>query len=253
MRLFTNFLLALLFALPVDAAFAEELQPVTPPPMTGWTMFLNADWVVKLVMLLLVAASIATWAIWAAKVAEFRKARGRLTRDLKRLETAQSLDDLRNLSSEPAADMVAAATAETENSTDLAHTHIAESVRERISIRFGMIEARVLQAKQAGLSVLGSIGATAPFVGLFGTVWGIMNSFIGISKAQTTNLAVVAPGIAEALLATAFGLVAAVPAVLVYNFLARSSVTYRRQLREASAQIACLLSRDIEREQGNHR
>jgi len=95
--------------------------------------------------------------------------------------------------------------------------------------------------------VLATIGATAPFVGLFGTVWGIMNSFIGISKAQTTNLAVVAPGIAEALLATALGLFAAIPAVIIYNQFARSIARYRALVGDASAEVLRLVSRDLDR------
>ena len=98
-----------------------------------------------------------------------------------------------------------------------------------------------------GTGVLATIGATAPFVGLFGTVWGIMNSFIGISKSQTTNLAVVAPGIAEALLATALGLAAAIPAVVIYNVFARSIAGYRAQLGDASAEVLRLVSRDLDR------
>ena len=95
--------------------------------------------------------------------------------------------------------------------------------------------------------MLATIGATAPFVGLFGTVWGIMDSFIGISKAHTTNLAVVAPGIAEALFATALGLVAAIPAVMIYNMLARSTAHYRALVGDASAQVMKLVSRDLDR------
>jgi biopolymer transport protein ExbB len=98
-----------------------------------------------------------------------------------------------------------------------------------------------------GMGVLATIGATAPFVGLFGTVWGIMNSFIGISKSQTTNLAVVAPGIAEALLATACGLVAAIPAVIVYNHLSRSTKSYLELVSRASGATGRLLSRDLDR------
>jgi biopolymer transport protein ExbB len=98
-----------------------------------------------------------------------------------------------------------------------------------------------------GTGILATIGATAPFVGLFGTVWGIMNSFIGISKAQTTNLAVVAPGIAEALLATAIGLVAAIPAVVLYNMLARYTARCRALIGDAAASVLRLLSRDLER------
>ena len=94
--------------------------------------------------------------------------------------------------------------------------------------------------------MLATIGATAPFVGLFGTVWGIMNSFIGISESQTTNLAVVAPGIAEALLATALGLVAAIPAVVIYNVFARSTAGYRALLADAAAGVERLVSRDLD-------
>ena len=108
------------------------------------------------------------------------------------------------------------------------------------------LEAAAGRAMTRGTGLLATIGATAPFVGLFGTVWGIMNSFIGISKAQTTNLAVVAPGIAEALLATALGLVAAIPAVVIYNVFARSIAGYRLQLGDASAAILRLLSRELD-------
>ena len=94
--------------------------------------------------------------------------------------------------------------------------------------------------------MLATIGSTAPFVGLFGTVWGIMNAFIGISEAQTTNLAVVAPGIAEALLATALGLVAAIPAVVIYNVFARSIAGYRALLADAAAAVERLVSRDLD-------
>ena len=96
-----------------------------------------------------------------------------------------------------------------------------------------------------GTGILATIGATAPFVGLFGTVWGIMNSFIGISKLHTTNLAVVAPGIAEALLATAFGLAAAIPAVVIYNMFSRSIAQYRALYADASVEILTMASRDL--------
>src|SRR5690606_9407579 len=97
------------------------------------------------------------------------------------------------------------------------------------------------------LGVLASVGSVGPFVGLFGTVWGIMNAFVGIAETQTTNLAVVAPGIAEALLATAFGLVAAIPAVVIYNAFARSVTGYRQLLSDVSAGIERLVSRDLDR------
>jgi biopolymer transport protein TolQ len=107
--------------------------------------------------------------------------------------------------------------------------------------------AREVERLERRLLVLATVGSAGPFVGLFGTVWGIMNSFIGISNAHTTNPAVVAPGIAQALLATAFGLVAAIPAVMIYNVLARQTAHYRAYLGDASAQVMRLVSRDLDR------
>ena len=118
-----------------------------------------------------------------------------------------------------------------------------DGFKERIALRLERVEAAMSRRIARGTGVLATIGATAPFVGLFGTVWGIMNSFIGISEAHTTNLAVVAPGIAEALLATALGLIAAIPAVVIYNYLARSIAAYRALLGDASAQVLLLIGR----------
>jgi biopolymer transport protein ExbB len=112
-----------------------------------------------------------------------------------------------------------------------------------VALRLERIEAAMSRQIARGTGVLATIGATAPFVGLFGTVWGIMNAFIGISESHTTSLAVVAPGIAEALLATAFGLVAAIPAVVIYNHLVRGIANYRALLGDASAQLMLLVSR----------
>ena len=123
----------------------------------------------------------------------------------------------------------------------------AEGIKERVASRLERMEAACARRIARGIGVLATIGATAPFVGLFGTVWGIMDSFIGISQARTTNLAVVAPGIAEALLATALGLVAAIPAVVIYNAFARMVAGYRAQLGDASAEVFRLVSRDLER------
>jgi biopolymer transport protein ExbB len=123
----------------------------------------------------------------------------------------------------------------------------ADGLKERIAWKLERIEQAASRKMARGTGVLATIGSTAPFVGLFGTVWGIMDSFIGISKAHTTNLAVVAPGIAEALLATALGLVAAIPVVMIYNMLARSTAHYRALLGDASALVMALVSRDLER------
>jgi biopolymer transport protein ExbB len=122
-----------------------------------------------------------------------------------------------------------------------------DGLKERIASRMERIEAALARRISRATGVLATIGATAPFVGLSGTVWGIMNSFIGISKAHTTNLAVVAPGIAEALLATAFGLAAAIPAVVIYNVFARSIAGYRGQLGDMTAEVLRLVSRDLDR------
>ena len=123
-------------------------------------------------------------------------------------------------------------------------------IKERAASSFAEITKTESRDVRRGMSVLATIGSTAPFVGLFGTVWGIMNSFIGISKSQTTNLAVVAPGIAEALLATAIGLVAAIPAVIIYNHFARVTKGYLELVSRASGAAGRLLSRDLDRAHG---
>ncbi len=123
----------------------------------------------------------------------------------------------------------------------------AEVLKERVAWLLARVEAGAARRMGRGIGILASIGAIAPFVGLFGTVWGIMNSFIGISNANTTNLAVVAPGIAEALLATALGLFAAIPAVMMYNGLSRSIGGYRAMLGDAGTLVMRLVSRDCER------
>ena len=139
---------------------------------------------------------------------------------------------------------VAAAVGEADRSEGLA----TEGVKDRAATLLSRIEAHAGRMIMRGTGILATVGATAPFIGLFGTVWGIMDSFIGISKTNTTNLAVVAPGIAEALLATAMGLVAAIPAVVMYNAFARAITAYRAQLGDAAAEVLRHLSRDLDRE-----
>ena len=124
-------------------------------------------------------------------------------------------------------------------------------IKERVASRLERIEARSGRLMARGTGVLATIGATAPFVGLFGTVWGIMNSFINISKQHTTNLAVVAPGIAEALLATALGLFAAIPAVVIYNMFSRSIASHRALCADGTAEILRLVNRDLDRVDGD--
>ena len=147
-------------------------------------------------------------------------------------------------------DLIQAADSELRLSADAMS---AAGVKERIASRFERIEAAAGRQMIRGTGLLATIGATAPFVGLFGTVWGIMNSFIGISKQHTTNLAVVAPGIAEALLATALGLVAAIPAVVMYNMFSRWIAGYRALHADAAAEILRIVSRDLDRGAFEHR
>ena len=142
----------------------------------------------------------------------------------------------------PVAQLMQAAASEIRLSANLR----ADGLKERIAWQSERIEMAAGRKISRGTGILATIGATAPFVGLFGTVWGIMDSFIGISKAHTTNLAVVAPGIAEALLATALGLVAAIPAVMIYNVLARSTAHYRALIGDGAALVMNLVSRDLD-------
>jgi biopolymer transport protein ExbB len=216
--------------------------------LTPWGMFLNADPLVKAVLIGLAFASVVTWTVWLAKTIELVLAKRRVRGDLAKLEStlrlAEGIDRLAAKGG-PAGEFLAAAVAEIQMSQASADR---EGIKERTASRLERIEAAWGRRILRGTSVLATIGATAPFVGLFGTVWGIMNSFIGISREHTTNLAVVAPGIAEALLATAFGLAAAIPAVVIYNMFARSISGYRALLGDASAAVLRLTSRDLDRQ-----
>ncbi len=210
-------------------------------------MFMAADIVVKAVMIGLAFASVLSWTIWFAKALELMAARRRLRHAIRVIGASHAWADAANAMckrDDSAATMVQAADAELQLSADAL---TAEGVKERIASRLERAEAAAGRAMIRGTGILATIGATAPFVGLFGTVWGIMNSFIGISKAHTTNLAVVAPGIAEALLATALGLVAAIPAVVMYNFFSRWIAGYRALHADAAAEILRLVSRDLDR------
>jgi biopolymer transport protein ExbB len=223
----------------------EQIPALLPRDLTPWGMFMSADVVVKAVMIGLVLASVLTWTIWLAKTLELIGARRRLARAHAILAAAHSLAEGAGAASRASprvALLVAAVEGELRRAPD---RRDIDGIKERITARFERIEAGVGRAMLRGTGILATIGATAPFVGLFGTVWGIMNSFIGISKLHTTNLAVVAPGIAEALLATAFGLAAAIPAVVIYNMFSRSITHYRALYADTSVEIMTLLSRDL--------
>ncbi|WP_414646223.1 tonB-system energizer ExbB [Bradyrhizobium sp. 2S1] len=220
-----------------------------PHDLTPWSMFMQADIVVKTVMIGLAFASLLTWTIWLAKGLELVAAKQQARSAALKLQRADSLDEAaRQVETGwtrrgPVYALIQAARRENTRSANLS----VEGIKERLAIALSRVEARAGRDMGRGTGLLATIGATAPFVGLFGTVWGIMNSFIGISQAHTTNLAVVAPGIAEALLATAIGLIAAIPAVIIYNVFARSISGYRALLSDASGEVLQHVSRDLER------
>jgi biopolymer transport protein ExbB len=212
--------------------------------MSPWGMFQKADAIVRGVMIGLALASVLTWTLWLSKSLELFGAKRRLQHELSHLKQARSLPEAqRNAAGGLSLRLIEDAQEELQLS---AHARDNDGIKERVSFRLDRLVAASGRQMNKGTGVLATIGSTAPFVGLFGTVWGIMNSFIGIAKSQTTNIAVVAPGIAEALLATALGLVAAIPAVVIYNVFARSIAGYKAQVADASAQVLLLVSRDLD-------
>ncbi|NVN85044.1 MAG: tonB-system energizer ExbB [Rhodopseudomonas sp.] len=239
----TAALIALAVGSWADAGFAATDTALLPRNLSPWGMFVNADVVVKAVMVGLALASLATWTVWLSKSIELRRATALARQRLAGLESDTTLAQLEHDSAE-GRDAVAQLIQSAAREASLSGWSFDNDFKERVALRLERVEAAMSRRIARGTGVLATIGAVAPFVGLFGTVWGIMNAFIGISEAHTTNLAVVAPGIAEALLATALGLVAAIPAVVIYNHLVRQIGAYRALLGDASAQVLLLVSRD---------
>jgi len=216
--------------------------------LSVWGMYQHADIVVKAVMIGLLLASVVTWAIFFSKSIELSAARKRLKREQLALANVRSLEEAsQTCAGFKGFSLSTLLVKEAENELELsAGSDDNNGIKERTGFRLERRVAAISRHAGRGNGFLATIGAIAPFVGLFGTVWGIMNSFIGIAKTQTTNLAVVAPGIAEALLATALGLVAAIPAVVIYNVFARSIAGYKAQVSDASAEVLLLVSRDLD-------
>jgi biopolymer transport protein ExbB len=218
-----------------------------PSELSPWSMFLSADRIVKGVMLGLLMAALVTWTLGLVKAVQLAVMRRKPKRALRTVSAGRSLEEAKagiGAGRGIVGTLIAEAVRELGLSGDAPSR---QGIKERIALRFSRLEAAAARRINRGTGVLATIGSTAPFIGLFGTVWGIMNSFIGISKAQTTNLAVVAPGIAEALLATAMGLFAAIPAVIIYNQFARSTAEYRGLVADACAEIERHVSRDLDR------
>ena len=223
-------------------AATAELKELSP-----WTMFKSADVVVKAVMIGLAFASLVTWTIFIAKMVELAVVQRKVRSALAKIADARSLAEAQfalGAKGSVLASFLAAAMREARLSAGISSD---AGIKERAASSFAEIVRAEARRIRLGMGLLATIGATSPFVGLFGTVWGIMNSFIGISKSQTTNLAVVAPGIAEALLATAIGLVAAIPAVIIYNHFSRVTKGYLELVSRASGAAGRLLSRDLDR------
>ncbi|MBW7967977.1 tonB-system energizer ExbB [Bradyrhizobium sp. BR 10289] len=240
-------------ATPPAAAKSEAVSIGVPgmKELSPWVMFLSADVVVKAVMIGLALASLMTWTVLIAKSIELSVASTKLRSALKKTAEARSLAEAQMALGGKEGilpSFLAAALREARMSAGLSSD---AGIKERAASSFQEIVRAEARRIRIGMGVLATIGSTSPFVGLFGTVWGIMNSFIGISKSQTTNLAVVAPGIAEALLATAIGLVAAIPAVIIYNHFSRVTKSYLELVSRASGAAARLLSRDLDRSHGS--
>ncbi|MFC0408909.1 MotA/TolQ/ExbB proton channel family protein [Roseomonas elaeocarpi] len=227
-----------------DAAAPAATLPTIPVPvahdLSMLGLFLQADIVVKLVMVLLVLASVACWAIMIEKAVTL----GKLHREVRRL-TKFVRGDLKGEDASQgeglSAQVLRAGMAEWQEGRD--EDESRAEFRQRIEHAMRAVLGRLIRRAEPGLPILATTGSVAPFVGLFGTVWGIMNSFQGIAASNDTSLAVVAPGIAEALFATAIGLVAAIPAVMAYNRFAIRIGRLRTEGNAASHDFAAALSR----------
>jgi biopolymer transport protein ExbB len=222
----------------------------TPPDFTPLAMVRHADSLVKAVMFLLAVASLATWSVLFAKAWELRRQARELGVARRALLEVGSLGEARTADGLGGALPVALLGAAVSEFRLSSGDGAATGLSERVAMRLARIELAWSRQARRGIGLLATIGATAPFVGLFGTVWGIMNSFVGIARANATSLAVVAPGIAEALLATAFGLAAAIPAVVIYNHFTRSLASLRGVSGDLVVGVQILVSRDIDRMQG---
>jgi biopolymer transport protein ExbB len=228
-----------------DIAKSAAIGPLHD--LSPWSMFVSADWLVKLVIVSLMFASLATWTILLAKSLQLYRARRQLNDTLARIADCRSLNEAQMALGSAESVLVSLISAAGQEIRMSADAGSESGIKERAASRFSDIVKIEARAIRYGMGLIATVGATAPFVGLFGTVWGIMNSFIGISKAQTTNLAVVAPGIAEALLATAVGLAAAIPAVIIYNYFSRMTKSYLDLVARGTGAVGRLLSRDIDR------
>ena len=221
--------------------------------MTVWGLFLEADIIVKAVIVLLVMASFWSWAVIFEKILRMRRLRALADEFEDSFWSGGSLDDLYeeldNRPSDPMAAIFVSAMREWRRSTTgmgLKAERLKAGLKERIERIMDITLGREMQRLEKQMIFLASVGSAAPFIGLFGTVWGIMNAFTSIAAAKNTTLAVVAPGIAEALFATALGLVAAIPAVIGFNKLSTDLGRYSGRLEAFAGEFTAILSRQLE-------
>ena len=246
-------------AAPADAAPAADVAPATiehAGELTVMQMFMDAQPVVKVVMIGLVLASILSWTLLVTKLVEFGSLNKTSDRFVEAFRGAKSFSDMGRIAlsdefeGNPLADMAAAATQEVELSRQaglaVSGAH-RETTLHRAEMAVGAVQANLGKRLSSGMQFLASVGSSGPFIGLFGTVYGIMNSFIGIANTNTTNLAVVAPGIAEALLATGIGLFAAIPAVIFYNYFQTRISAYGARTEGFVAELLNAISRQLDK------
>ncbi|WP_374382644.1 protein TolQ [Dongia sp.] len=228
-------------------------MPSAAHDLSVWALFMQADWIVKGVMLFLLGASIWSWAIIFDKIIRLRRLREQARQFEEAFWSGGSLEELydriSNRPTDPMSSIFVAAMREWRRSAAkglLASEHLRESLQDRIERVMNITLGREMDQIERYMGYLASVGSAAPFIGLFGTVWGIMNSFAAIAGSKNTTLAVVAPGIAEALFATALGLVAAIPAVLAYNKLSGDINRYGNRLEAFAGEFGAILSRQLE-------
>lgn len=233
----------------IDTVISGQL-PVPGDELSVFALFLQADIVVKIVMVLLVLASVWTWAIIFEKSFRLRRLRRLAGRFEDAFWSGGSLEDLYGrigqYPSDPMSSVFSAAMREWERSAGRISSSSAAGLQQRIERVMQLTMNREVDKLERYLPFLASVGSAAPFVGLFGTVWGIMNSFASIAATNQTSLAVVAPGIAEALFATALGLVAAIPATLAYNKLSADLGRYAARLESFAGEFGAIISRQLD-------
>jgi biopolymer transport protein TolQ len=235
----------------VDRAVDAANLAATGGDLSPLGLFLQADWVVKSVLLLLLAASVWVWAIIFEKTISLRRANRAANGFEDRFWSGGSLDELYEAEgahpTHPVAAVFGAAMGEWRRSAQVVGADMSRgSVRERVDRAVSVTVSREMERMERWMVFLASVGSTAPFIGLFGTVWGIMRSFSAIAVSKNTNLSVVAPGIAEALFATAIGLVAAIPAVLAYNKISTDLARMAGRLETFGTEFGAILSRQSE-------